>query len=309
MRLFKSTLTLHTASATHWQADTVFGHLCWSLLRRSGETTLAEFLSLYEEKTPPVLLSDGFPGDYLPRPLLPPPVAPAAGESKRQRIERLRLAKKLQQVELLTLDEFNRARMGQPVEPSLTQETLKESLHIHAMQKNQIDRVTNTAGSEAGELYNIVEYRIPRVTIFWRIAEGYFDTVSEFLNDLQATGYGKRKSVGYGQVEGFTLKEFNGFTDVPEANGFVTLSRFVPEPDDPTDGYWNATVKYGKLGEELAVSGNPYKRPLVQLVPGSCFRDATPREWYGRLLGGLSQLPEVKHYGFAFPVPMFLPEN
>src|SRR5256885_2344181 len=134
MRLFKSSLTLHTASATRWHADTVFGHLCWSLLRRSGETTLTEFLSLYEAKTPPVLLSDGFPGDYLPRPLLPPSSALVAGESKKRRIGRLRSAKKIQQIELLTLDEFNRARMGQPVEPSLTQETLKESMHIHAMQ-------------------------------------------------------------------------------------------------------------------------------------------------------------------------------
>jgi CRISPR-associated protein Csm4 len=155
----------------------------------------------------------------------------------------------------------------------------------------------------------MVEYRIPIVTIFWRIEDGYFDTVSEFLKDLQATGYGKRKAVGYGQVNSFTLEEFDGFADVPEANGFVTLSRFVPEQDDPTEGYWNATVKYGKLGEELAVSGNPYKRPLVQLVPGSCFRDAAPREWYGRLIEGLSPLPEVKHYGFAFPVPIHFPRS
>src|SRR5207248_2623978 len=172
MRLYKSTLTLGSASATLWQADTIFGHLCWKLLRRGSEAELNKFLELYEQGQPPILLSDGFPGNYLPRPL-----APSSGDDQSQLTKRERVERR-------------------------------------------------------------------------RVANGHLDEVRNFLNELQATGYGKRKTVGYGRIESFTLEEFDGFTEVPDADGFVTLSRFVPAPADPTDGFWRAVVKYGKLGEE-----------------------------------------------------------
>jgi CRISPR-associated protein Csm4 len=308
MQLYRTILTLGSASATPWQADTVFGHLCWWLVRREGLGALAAFLTLYEKPTdiPPILLSDGFPGDYLPRPIVPPSGL-AANVSKLERIAFRRAAKQTAQVAWLTLEEFNRFRRGASVVPSLVQGDLEHMTRLHVTPKNQIDRRTDTAGGEAGELYDMEEFVMPKVAIYWRIASDYAEMVRDFLADLQAAGYGKRKSIGYGQVESFSLDEFTGFTDVSDADGFVTLCRFVPAPSDPTDGFWDTTVKYGKLGEEWAVAGNPFKRPLVQLACGSCFRDAPAREWYGQLVSGLSERPEVKHYGFALALPMRLP--
>lgn len=308
MRLYKSILTLRSLSASQWQADTVFGHLCWNLLRREGEGTLTTFLELYQEGLPPILLSDGFPADYLPRPLLPR-VAPPTDVPKRERIARQREVKQVAHAEWLTLDDFNRVRRGESAKQPPTEEEVSKAFRLNVTPKNQIDRLTDTAGGMAGQLYDMEEFVLPQVTLYWRIEDGYLNVVRDFLTDLQATGYGKRKSIGYGQVESFTLDEFNGFADVPNANGFVTLSRFVPAPNDPTDGFWNTTVKYGKLGEEFAHGDNPFKRPLVQLACGSCFRAVPLREWYGQLVGGLSTREEVKHYGFAFPVPMRLPES
>ncbi|MFL6214583.1 MAG: hypothetical protein ACJ74J_11915 [Blastocatellia bacterium] len=75
---------------------------------------------------------------------------------------------------------------------------------------------------------------LPRVTFYWRIEEGYLDLVRHFLDDLKESGYGKRKSIGYGQIEQVTpLALFTDFEDVPDANGFVTLSRFVPRARRP----------------------------------------------------------------------------
>lgn len=305
MRLYKSTLTLRSASASQWQADTVFGHLCWNLLRQEGEATLTAFLELYQAGLPPILLSDGFPGAYLPRPLLPRAV-PSTDLPKLKRIEHQREAKQAAHAAWLTLDDFNRVRRGEPIERPPTAQEVSNTFRLHVTPKNQIDRLTDTAGGEAGELYDMEEFILPQVTLYWRIEDGYIETVRNFLIDLQATGYGRRKSIGYGQVESFSLEEFSGFVEVPNADGFITLSRFVPAPTDPTDGFWNTTVKYGKLGEEFAVGGNPFKRPLVQLACGSCFHDTPPREWYGQLISGLSARAEVKHYAFAFAVPMRL---
>lgn len=308
MRLYKSTLTLNAAFATMWHADTFFGHLCWSVLRSRGEAALTEFLTLYENGSPPILISDGFPGDYLPRPLLPSVTPGPADLPKAERLKRQRTSREATRVSWLTLAEFNKVRLGEIIAPSLTEDALSTVSRIRVIPKNQIDRVTNTTSRGEGNLYDMEEFVLPRVTMFWRIKDGYFDIVNEFLIDLKVTGYGKRKSVGYGQIESIDMAPFDGFTDVPYANGFVSLSRFVPAVKDPTDGFWNVTVKYGKLGEEFATSGNPFKRPLIQLSYGSCFRDAQVREWYGQLIGGLSARPEVKQYGFAFPVGMCLPD-
>lgn len=310
MRLYKSTITLRSVSATLWQADTVFGHLCWSLLRSQGDAGLAEFLEWYEQDLPPILLSDGFPADYLPRPLLPL-AGPPTQMSKAERIEHHHAAKQAAQTDWLTLDEFNRARRGESFSPSLSEEAIAAVMGLNVTPKNQIDRLTDTAGGGAGQLYDMQEFVIPRVTIYWRIEDGYLDLVRAFLDDLKETGYGKRKSIGYGQIQKVTLEQVDDFTDTPDANGFVSLSRFVPAPRDPSDGYWSIAVKYGKLGEEFAVNGNPFKRPLVQLTCGSCFRDEVDanwiQRWYGQLISGLSPRPEVKQYAFAFLVPMRLP--
>jgi CRISPR-associated protein Csm4 len=310
MALYRSTILLQSASASLWQADTLFGHLCWSLARRKGEEFLNDlFLADYRQNRPPILLSDGFPADYLPRPLLPRGFA-SSGMAKRDRLEVQRAAKTLAHVEWLTLQEFNQMRRGELVEQAtVTDEKIFAAMRFQVTAKNQIERLTNTAGAEGGALYDMEEFVIPRVTVYWRIEDGYLGLVRDFLTDLQKTGYGKRKSVGYGQVERFTLDACDDFPEVSGANGFVSLSRFVPAPRDPTEGFWSTAVKYGKLGEEWALDANPFKRPLIQLACGSCFRDPSPRPWYGQLVRGLSVRPEVEEYAFALAVPMRFPEG
>lgn len=309
MKLYRSTIVLRSASASLWQADTIFGHLCWHLAWRDGKKSLDNLLELSRQGSPPILLSDGFPADYLPQPILPrgSPQRP----SKAERIRLQREFKHASQSEWLTLAEFNRTRQGETVTSQLREADVEQAISSRPTSKNQIDRSTNTAGGASGELYDFVETLLPEVSIYWRIeGEEWKKVVEEFLDDLKASGYGKRKSVGYGQIESFTLDEFDGFDETPpQANGFISLSRFVPAPKDPTHGYWDIAVKYGKLGEEKAVSGQPFKRPLIQLECGSCFFDEVKPDWvnrwYGQLVGGIApQHPEVKQYGFAFLVPM-----
>jgi CRISPR-associated protein Csm4 len=104
------------------------------------------------------------------------------------------------------------------------------------------------------------------------------------------------------------IEPFGGFPHSETANGFVTLSNFVPAPEDPLQGFWSVLVKHGKLGEELAVSGNPFKQPLIMLEAGSAFYHAPCREYYGSLIEGLSDsFPQAVHYAYALPVPAILP--
>src|SRR5436309_4450718 len=74
METYQVRLALRAATGTPWQADTLFGHLCWQLRYQEGAQAVEDFLELYRLGEPPLVLSDGFPGspELLPRPLLPP---------------------------------------------------------------------------------------------------------------------------------------------------------------------------------------------------------------------------------------------
>jgi len=223
------------------------------------------------------------------------------GQPKDARVRQARGIKKLLKARWLTTEEFARSCRGETVGPTTQPE---ESMRTTS--RNQIDRITNTAGGPSGSLYDFFEYCHASVDIYWRIADGYEDMVREFLEDLQVTGYGKRKTVGYGEVGDFTFGPYDGFPSVVNSNAFVSLSCFVPAMSDPQEGYWTVKVKYGKLGEERATGSHPFKRPLVQLEAGACFLDPAVREWYGRLITGLSVDSGVVQYGYAFPVSMHL---
>ncbi|OPZ87057.1 MAG: hypothetical protein BWY76_00659 [bacterium ADurb.Bin429] len=73
MREMRVTLRLRSGHITPFQADTLFGHLCWALAERDGADAVAAFLAAYQER-PPLLVSDGFPlldgRVYLPMPAL-----------------------------------------------------------------------------------------------------------------------------------------------------------------------------------------------------------------------------------------------
>ncbi|MFZ6017245.1 MAG: hypothetical protein ACOYU0_06520 [Nitrospirota bacterium] len=118
----------------------------------------------------------------------------------------------------------------------------------------------------------------------------------------------KKKSIDKGQFSLEGIEEFNDFDGLEGANGFVTLSNFCPEENDPTEGVYKTFVKYGKLGEEFTFCGNPFKKPLIMLKTGSVFKtNGKPKEFYGRMIEGVSSVkPEVIHYGYAFAVSMFL---
>ena len=51
--------------------DTLFGHLCWALRWRLGETGLTALLEGYAEGRPFAVLSDALPVGQVPRPSLP----------------------------------------------------------------------------------------------------------------------------------------------------------------------------------------------------------------------------------------------
>jgi CRISPR-associated protein Csm4 len=156
MLTYRATLQPRSATRSPWQADTLFGHLCWLLRYREGEPALAEFLERYRRGQPPLLFSNGFPGDYLPRPLLPaPPIQ--AGLPKRAQVQVMQEAKASRGLRWVSLEQFNVLRRGERI----TLQPQPELLRHRTVLKNQINRLTfGTTSLEeegGGNLYNVDE--------------------------------------------------------------------------------------------------------------------------------------------------------
>lgn len=315
MQTYRATFQFASPLLTPWQADTFFGHLCWALARLEGEKALAELLTRCRQSDPPLLVSDGFPPDSLPRPLVPPPPPITAGTLPEQ-IALARQGKAARDGKWLTSAQFAQILQGQTPEQlnssapdrEANAETPFATLH------NQINRATGTTtgmdeNDEAGQLYALTgENALSRV-VYVRVADDIGFDWRALLHSLKESGFGKRKSVGYGAVAACEITLHAGFGEPENANGFVSLSAFVPHANDPTEGQWRADVKYGKLGEEHANLPNPFKSPLVRLLAGAVFRtDGSPRPFYGRLVDGIAPgMPTAAQYGFAFAVPLHLP--
>jgi CRISPR-associated protein Csm4 len=318
MLTYRATLRPRSATRSPWQADTLFGHLCWLLRYREGESALTEFLDRYRQGQPPLLLSNGFPGGYLPRPLLPaPPVE--VGLSKQAQVRGMEEAKAGRGLHWVSLEQFNALRRGEPFTPEPQPELLWRT-----ELKNQINRLTfgTTAVDEGGggNLYNVEELFFARssgpertgldVSVYVRVEdEIWAGRVEIWLGELAQSGYGAKKSAGYGQFDLTGWQRFTDFDKAPsQANGFISLSNWVPAAADPTNGFYTRLIKYGKLGEEWATKGRPFKFPLVMLTAGSAFYAEPPlQEWYGRLVSGVDPDPDLQRpivqYGFAFAIP------
>jgi CRISPR-associated protein Csm4 len=262
---------------------------------QEGERALEDFLEPFKRGSPPFILSDGFPSNFLPRPISAEFVA-ADYESK----------KELRKIEFIDFDSFNSIRLGRRCKVFGSEIPIP----VVSLPHNTINRLTNTTLSEAG-VYNLKEFVIQEATIYCKVAsEDWKERVVRLFKDLSNTGYGRKKSIGKGQFSMQEVCDFD-FPEVKEASGFVTLSSFCPAEGDPAEGLYKTFVKYGKLGEEFTFCGNPFKRPLVMIKIGSVFKTGSPpKEYYGRIVQeGISRAkPEVVHYAYAFAVPVKYPQ-
>lgn len=306
MKTYCATLRLRSATLSPWQADTLFGHLCWLVRYAHGEPALLELLARYRAGDPPLLFSDGCPAGWLPRPLVPHPPAPPdpAGWA---------IGPAPARGSWVSAAAF--AALCQGELPAAEPPPSFESSRV--VQKSLAARLTG-ADVPGDSTYHVEElaYYEQKIdarqgrdlSVYVRAADdAWAERAHDWLTQLAAGGYGARKSAGYGQFTLAGWEPWPQFDRAPEgANGFISLSNWAPARHDPAEGRYHTLVKYGKLGEALAVTEHPFKYPLILLAAGSCFYAAAPiRPWYGRLVEQIAELPDlpIAQYAYAFAVP------
>lgn len=301
------------------QSDTIFGHFAWRFKEEYGDYKLTEFLRLYTEGNPVFSISDGFleKGNtiYFPKPYKLTP-SKFQSETKQKRIKSFLEQKKSKTQRLITIDQLNFYLAGdlENFERSLIETKANNlprfntDLRVHV----EIDR--NTFSSKEGQLFTENPKYLDKSTyivIFVKVLDAAKWTefnCESILSNAFSTGYGKKKSAGYGYFDIISFENFIGFIEPAQTNGFISLSQMLPANSDGIEeAYYELNVKYGKFGEEKSNAKNPFKKPLILFKPGSCFKSEIKQDFYGRAADKISDyLPNVVHNGIAFSLAAYL---
>jgi CRISPR-associated protein Csm4 len=308
MPLLRVRLALDGPLGTPLSSGTIFGHLCWAMLRRDGETALAGWLRALQEGAARFLLSDAFPAARLPRPLLPPAPMPLGLGTKEA--DDLKKRRKRRWVECAW---WLRRRGGisaaaLDADDAVVDWRGERAVHAH----NVIDRVTGTTPEAAGLWF---------VEDDWSFAAAperdlYVDTdlpsadVAALLSEVGQHGYGRDATYGRGRFRVDKVEEDRELTAHP-GNRMMSLSHGCLTRD-MRDPRYERFTHFGKVGIELAMTGaRPFKRPVLLMRPGATFRPEGEGP-FGTLLGGEHQPRErwvhqdcgkVVHHAFHLAIP------
>ncbi len=318
------TFTLKSSIATPLQSDTIFGHICWAVyfLKWDEDDRLSKFLSLYEKNSqPPLLLSNGFPKGYLPKPVVPPVTQDIlksiyGNENIIENSFRIKTIKKTdiipkEKFEVLLHDKITPAKLFRALDDSYDKTMeLNEKQQNMMVQHNTIDRIKGSVreGGLFSQEETFFDDGFGVFEIYLKTAYFSFKDLEKIFKYISSEGYGRDKSTGKGYFT-FEIREGIDLPEAAEPNAFMTLSSYIPKENDPTDGYYNIVHKYGKLGGLYAkgiseVYGNPFKVPLIMFSSGSIFFDGNYKQnkVYGSLLKNVHQNKDIRHYAYAFPV-------
>lgn len=299
---------------TPLHSDTLFGHICWALRYLKGEDELLRFLNGFTSDTALLVLSSGFSKDYLPMPILRPlsiDEEEALQKQYKTRLEFAREMKALKKVSYIQISAIEILKNELSYYNLYTKHLLGEIL-LENPKISKTDEVWHNAKNRLTD--RVIEGKLfaKKDTFYGEGAElavyiedNYFERKSlcEIFDFIARSGYGADKSVGRGAFE---YELFEGW-DLPEAenpNAFMTLSHYHPKEGDFTDGLYDMTTKFGKIGGHWApgIEGGPYKMPLLMLNPGSVFFPDRHKSFYGGLIPKVHKQQGVVHYGIALPV-------
>ncbi len=308
MRLYKITLRLKSSLGTPLMSDTVFGHICWSIRYNKSEKELTEFLKKMKSDNPPLLLSDAFRKDCLPVPVLPNVVT---AEKSVEESDRLKKAKKQKYIKSDRLFEIADSLSGKKILNELLEFAVADTKERYLVPHNTVNRLG--AGTVENGLFFTED-------AFFKGEDSDYEMIigsdayskqqtAEMLELAFRDGYGRDASTGKGVIEVADIEDYS-MPKVKNPNAVMLLGRCVPAENDPAEGYWNLTVKEGKLGGHWAVCEDFRKKPVIMLSAGSVLFTDTPKPYYGKIVENVhNDLSEVVQYGYSLAMPINLQES
>ncbi len=328
MRVYEIIIHPLTGFGTPLKGDTIFGHLCWQIAYDESvlKRTLSDLLGVYSEKpfavlssAYPCFLHDGRRFYAMRTPALPTDHIFNLPPEKRERIKKRKdLKKKVWTV-------FER---GKPT-PSFKGMEYLDDVELAAktggsgqsigcpQTRNKIDRLTGRTGE--GFAPFVVDRQIyhpgTELALFVGIDSDVADIggIRTCLERIGEIGFGKDASTGLGRFRVTDCSEIVlAEMGSKGANACYNLSPCVPEKDTYSAIYSNPFTRFGRHGDVLAKSKNPFKNPIIMADEGAVMipKD-TEKTWklpyIGAAAAGLSKADEktvAQGYSLYIPVSM-----
>ena len=306
--LHRATLALATPLGTPLAGDSLFGQCCGALREAQGEAELTRRLDGYTQGQPWLIVSDGFPTGYLPKPTLPQHFEPQTDAAARKDAKKRRW---------IPLSHSGRALKGL-LESAVNDAAAYNIAPLRTVQPhNTLNRLSGTTGEGAFAPYTMPQTfhaSGQRIDVYLLLDEDHVsaDETGRLLEAIGASGFGRDASIGLGK---FAVEQIEpaSFTAPANANAFWTLAPCAPQGQgfDGAKSYWRVLTRYGRHGNAHALAGNPFKTPVLMASTGAVLtpnRDFAPRLFVGQGLGSDGKLskaePATVHQGYAAVLPI-----
>lgn len=291
MTLYITTIIPTSNFASFLQGDTLFGQICWLIRYKWGENQLETLLEDYE-KSPFLIISDGFTSGYLPKPSLPTAIL---GENLDKKKKKENRKKVWLTVEDLQDGNFADAKSDADIgKISLTQAVVKNAINYKSFTtKNGFDPYSET------------ETYLVKHDIYALLDETKFslEKLNEIFKLLGEGGYGKNSTIGKGRFEHDSFKRI--IFAKQESTTFMMLSNVLFQNLQAKNIYYTPITKFGKHGGDLATH-SPFKKPLLMARSGSVvvFDNTKNIQYIGKSISGHSTHKKTIHQGYSITLPI-----
>lgn len=311
MTPLRVTLRLRSPLGTPLAGDTLFGQLCHAVREMLGEEKLETLLDGYTAGSPWLVVSDGFPSGYLPRPTVPAALQANNEEDPAKRKEakgkrwiphdKVHLPlRQLLDIAASDEDVYGKEVCGKQNKPI-------QAAAFH----NTLNRLTGTTGT--GEFAPYTQSQIfyqpdQRMDLWCVLDEDRLPcaTLLQLFEYIGNVGYGRDASIGLGKFAVEQIEEATLFKQTyPDANAYWTLAPCAPQGQgfDITRSYWQVLTRFGRHGGTLALGANPFKQPLLLAATGAIFTPTGNRAQTRFIGNGLAKVSLMQktavHQGYA----------
>lgn len=319
MKIYEITIKPQSNFGTPLKGDTIFGHFCWQIAYDSKVVgkNLDDLLSNYSQN-PFVIFSSAYPkffseGKYhyaLKTPDIPMNMAFELPSNKEEIIKKRKeyKAKKWMIIKegekIKTVKEVKKYRdselflllaskaIGNAKKQMKDSEAKNPIANLNQFH-NKINRLTGKTGIEGFAPFSVEQYSfLPNMEL--AIFVGFdektisIEQILKFLERIGDFGYGKDSSIGLGKfILGEETEVDLNKMGSENPNGCYVLSPFVPEKNTYSQIYFSPFTRFGKHGDKLSKSNNPFKKPVIMADEGAV---AIPKN---------KELFEKKHIGTA----------
>lgn len=338
MKTYSITIKPLSGFGTLLKGDTLFGHISWQaaydekLFGKSIDALLNDYAS-----NPFMVVSSAYPklndGFALKRPDMPlsrlfnfkntdtTDIIKKRKEIKSRRWMLVNIDNRLSDLKAEGLY-LNDSELFERLSVSKNSETqrqdrkkgIKSLVSNYTQPHNTINRLTGTTGEGQFAPYSvdqIVFMPDTELVIFAGVRQDIaIEQVVKALKLIGNTGFGKDASTGLGRfsVEGHMEIDLSVIGS-ENPNACYTLAPVVPKRDAFLDMFFAPFTRFGRHGDILAKSGNPFKNPVIMADEGAVLltknNDLFNKPYIGTAISNISKAqPKAVTQGYSLYIPV-----